>query len=482
MEERNLGNAYGTVTPAIVKELQEILGEKAVISDDAEKLQPYGFDILALLHKKGHTPEAVVKPETREQICAIMKLATRETIPVTPRGAGSGLAGAAVPTHGGISLSLERMNRILEVDRVDRVAVVEPGVVTNELCRRVAEDGLMYAGYPMSTETSFIGGNVATNAGGAKVVRYGNTRRHVLGLEVVLANGEVIEVGGRFRKSTWGYDFLDLMIGSEGTLGIFTKIVLNLISAPGKIMDLLVPFPDTETAVSAVAEVILSEGVIPETVEFMDRICFLESSKHHGVALPLQDTDRAGAFLIIQLQGETQEKLEDLCQKAGETCMDQGAIDVFVAVSQSHSRDIWKIRESYSEGVARAGPNVYFTSDIVVPFSKVPEMMRELKRLEQKYQTTIPTTGHIADGNLHSCIFKPEGISLEAWPDKAEEIFDEMSHIALEMGGAGSGEHGVGTLKRDLFLKTKTETELALLRGIKQVFDPKNILNPGTML
>ena len=482
MEGRDLEQSYGAVTPATIRELQEILGEKGVIFDDAEKLQPYGFDILALLHQKGHTPEAVVKPQTREQVSEIMKLATRETIPVTPRGAGSGLAGAAVPTHGGISLSLERMNRILEVDRVDRVAVVEPGVVTNELCRRVAEDGLMYAGYPMSTETSFIGGNVATNAGGARVVRYGNTRRHVLGLEVVLADGEVIEVGGRFRKSTWGYDFLNLMIGSEGTLGVFTKIVLNLIAAPGKIMDVLVPFPDTETAVRAVSEVIISEGVIPETVEFMDRICFLESSKHHGVALPLQDTDQAGAFLIIQLQGETQEDLVDLGQKTGETCLAQGAIDVFVAVSPRHSRDIWKVRESYAEGVARAGPNVYFTSDIVVPFSKVPEMMRELQRMEQRYRTTIPTSGHIADGNLHSCIFKPEGVSVEEWPEKAEEIFDEMSRIALEMGGAGSGEHGVGTLKRSLFLKTRTETELALLRGIKKVFDPKNILNPGTMI
>jgi glycolate oxidase len=411
-----------------------------------------------------------------------MKLATRETIPVTPRGAGSGLAGAAVPTHGGISLSMERMNHILEIDRVDRVAVVEPGVVTNTLCERVAEEGLMYAGYPMSTETSFIGGNVATNAGGGKVIRYGNTRRHVLGLEVVLANGEIIEVGGRFRKSTWGYDLLNLMIGSEGTLGIFTKVVLNLISAPKQIMDILVPFPDTETAVSAVAEVIISEGVVPETVEFMDRICFMESAKHHGIALPIKDSDRAGAFLIIQLQGDTQEELEELCQKAGETCLSQGAIDVFVAVSPSHSRDIWKIREHYGEAVARAGPNAYFTSDIIVPFSKVPEMMQELKRLERKYGIAIPTVGHIADGNLHSSLFKPDGVSVEAWPEKAEAIFDEMSRIALEMGGAGSGEHGVGTLKRSLFLKTKTETELSLMRGLKQVFDPKNILNPGTIL
>ena len=473
---------YGSVTPETIRELQGIVGEKGVIFDDTEKLTPYGFDILALLHQKGHTPDAVVKPQTTEQVCEVMKLASRETIPVTPRGAGSGLAGAAVPTHGGISLSLERMNRILEIDRVDRVAVVEPGVVTNELCNRVAEEGLMYAGYPMSTETSFIGGNVATNAGGGKVIRYGNTRRHVLGLEVVLANGEVIEVGGRIRKSTWGYDFLNLMIGSEGTLGIFTKIILNLIAAPGKIMDILVPFPDTETAVRAVSEVIVSEGVIPETVEFMDRICFVESSKHHGVTLPIKDTDQAGAFLIIQLQGETQEALEELCRKAGETCLEQDAIDVFIAVSPSQSRDIWKVREHYGEAVARAGPNVYFTSDIVVPFSKIPEMMRELERMAQKYGTTIPTVGHIADGNLHSSLFKPDGVSVEAWPEKAEAIFDEMSQIALEMGGTGSGEHGVGTLKRSLFLETRTKTELTLLRGIKQVFDPQNLLNPGTLL
>ena len=473
---------YGRVTLETIQELRGIVGEKGVIFDDAEKLQPYGFDVLALAHRKGHPPDAVVKPENTEQVSGVMKLANRESIPVTPRGAGSGLAGAAVPTHGGISLSMERMNRILEIDRMDRVAVVEPGVVTNALCERVAEEGLMYAGYPMSTETSFIGGNVATNAGGGKVIRYGNTRRHVLGLEVVLANGEVIEVGGRFRKSTWGYDLLNLMIGSEGTLGIFTRIVLNLISAPPKTMDVLVPFPNTETAVGAVAEVIVSEGVVPETVEFMDRICFLESSKLHEVTLPIQDTDQAGAFLIIQLRGDTQEELEELCRQAGETCLAQGAIDVFVAVSAQHSRDIWKIREHYGEGVARAGPNAYFTSDTIVPFSKIPEMMRELKKMEQKYGIAIPTVGHIADGNLHSALYKPDGVSVEEWPDKAEEIFDEMSRIALEMGGAGSGEHGVGTLKRSLFLKTKTKTELALMRGLKQVFDPKGILNPGTML
>jgi glycolate oxidase len=477
-----LDKTYGRVTPEMTRELRGIVGEAGVIFDDPEKLQPYGFDVLALLHGKGHPPEAVVKPTTPEQISAILKLANRESIPVTPRGAGSGLAGAAVPIHGGISLSLERMNRILEINRVDRVAVVEPGVITNHLCEQVAAEGLMYAGYPMSTETSFIGGNVATNAGGGRVIRYGNTRRHVLGLEVVLADGEVIDVGGKYRKSTWGFDLLNLMIGSEGTLGIFTKIVLNLISPPAKIMDILVPFPDTETAVAAVADVIISEGVVPETVEFMDRLCFVESSKHQGIALPIRDAEHAGAFLIIQQQGETQEELEELCRKVGETCLSQGAIDVFVAVNPRQSRDIWRIRERYGEGVARAGPNAYFTSDVVVPFSKVPDMMRELKRMEGEYGIDIPTVGHIADGNLHSGLFKPDGVAVEAWPEQAEAIFDEMSRIAVELGGVGSGEHGVGLLKRSLFLKTKTKTELALMRGIKQLFDPNQILNPGKII
>lgn len=473
---------YSRVTPEMARELRSIVGDGGVIFDDPEKLQPYGFDDLALYQGKGHPPEAVVKPRTAEQVSQILKLASREVVPVTPRGAGSGLAGAAVPMHGGISLSLERMSRILEIDRVNRVAVVEPGVVTNELCGQVAREGLMYAGYPMSAGSSFIGGNVATNAGGGKVIRYGNTRRHVLGLEVVLASGEVIEVGGKYRKSTWGYDLLNLMIGSEGTLGVFTKIVLNLISAPDKTMDVLVPFPDTETAVSAVSEVMISEGIVPEAVEFMDQLCFVESSKYHGVALPIRDADRAGAFLIIQLRGETQEELEGLCRKAGEICLAQGAIDVFVAVSPRQSNDIWKIRESYGEGLVRADPNVFFTSDVVVPFSKIPEMMQELARLGEKYGIEIPTVGHIADGNLHSGLFKPDGVSVEEWPEKAEAIFDEMSRIAVALGGVGSGEHGVGLLKRPLFLEIKTDTELALMRGIKQVFDPDCILNPGKII
>lgn len=473
---------YGKVNEEIVGNLREIVGEKNVIYEDKEKLEEYWADTLTALIGEKHLPEVVVKPESTEHISRIMKLASENRIPVTPRAAGTGLAGGVVPLYGGIVLSVEKMNRILEIDKTDRIAIAEPGVITSELCRKVEEEGLMYAGYPMSTESSFIGGNVATNAGGAKVIRYGNTRRHILGLEVVLPNGEIIDLGGRYRKSTWGYNLLHLMIGSEGTLGIMTKITVNLISATGKTIDLIVPFADTETAVDAVANVIVTGGILPEAVEFMDKLCLVQSAKHHEIKIPFQDNEAAEAFLIIQLFGESEEALENLCEKTGEICLENGALDVFVAESRSDSEKIWKVREEFGEGLAAANPYTFFGGDIVVPFSKVPEIMRELKKMEEKYDTKIPTVAHIADGNLHPAIFKPENVSPEEWPEMAERLFDEMIDIAIKLGGVGSGEHGVGILKKSIFLHTKSSAELEVMRGIKKAFDPDYILNPGKII
>jgi glycolate oxidase len=362
------------------------------------------------------------------------------------------------------------------------VAVAEPGVITSELCKKVEEEGLMYAGYPMSTESSFIGGNVATNAGGGKVIRYGNTRRHILGLEVVLPSGTVLELGGRYRKSTWGYNLMHLMIGSEGTLGIVTKVMVNLITGIGKTIDLVVPFGDTETAVEAVSKVIVTGGILPEAVEFMDRLCFTQSAKYHEIAVPFQDREDVEAYLIVQLFGETDEELEEVYEKAGEICLENGALDVFVAESRRDSENIWKIREEFGQGLGLTGKQLYYGGDIIVPFSKVPEMMKELKRLEEKYSTTIPTVAHIADGNLHSALFKPDDVPPEDWIEVAEGIYDEMTDIAIRLGGVGSGEHGVGVLKKQIFLKNKSEEELDIMRGIKKSFDPNHILNPGKII
>ena len=473
---------YAKVTEETIAELKAIVGDNNVIHDDTEKLQDYRGDTMAALMPDIPGPEAAVKPETTEQVSRIMKLASEKNIPVTPRGAGSGLAGAAIVDLGGIVLSLEKMDKIIEIDTTDRIAIVEAGVITNDLCEKAEEAGLTYAGYPMSTHSSFIGGNVATNAGGGKVIRYGNTRTHILGLEVVLPSGEIIELGGRFRKSTWGYDLMQLMIGSEGTLGIVTTVTVNLISGSGKTVDLIVPFPDMTTAVDSVAKVIVDGGIIPEAVEYMDRLCLTQAAKYHETTIPFMDNEDVGAFLIIQLLGETQDDLENLYEKTGEICLENGALDVFVAESRADSDNIWKVREEFGPGLAITGRMPVFGGDIIVPFSKVPEMMREIKKLEEKYNTVIPTVAHIADGNLHSAILKPEDMPAENWRETAEGIFTEMTEIAFKLGGIGSGEHGVGLLKKESFLKSKTEAELNIMRQIKKAFDPNYILNPGKIL
>jgi len=469
---------YSTVTTEMIEELREIVEAKNVIFENKDKLENYAADEAGEIF--GHLPEVVVKPDSTEQVSKIMQLANENKITVTPRAAGSGLAGAAVPLYGGIVLSIERMNKIFEIDKVNRVAVVEPGVITNELCLKVLDAGLMYAGYPMSVETSFIGGNVATNAGGGKVIRYGNTRRHILGLEVVLPTGEVIELGGKFRKDTWGYNLLNLIIGSEGTLGIFTKIILNLVPSAGMTVDLLVPFGDIETAVNTVADVIVSAGVLPVAVEFMDKLSVDLVTKYLNTKIAFQD--KAESYLIIQLESESKEGLENLYEKVGEICLNNGALDVFVADSRIDSENIWRVRQEFAEGLRAADPYVSFSGDVVVPLSKVPEMMKEIKRIGEKYNMRIPTAAHIADGNLHPELMKPENISVQEWPKMAEEIYEEMTEIAIKFGGTGSGEHGIGFIKKPIFLKTKLEAELNLMRGIKKVFDPNYILNPGKII
>jgi glycolate oxidase len=474
---------YGKVTAEIVEELKRIVGEKNTVFEDKAKLAEYGMDTLSLITGVVADPEIAVKPDSTAQVSAIMKLASKHKIPVTARGAGTGLAGSAIPTSQGIVLSLEKMNRVLEIDTVDRVAVVEAGVITKDLCRKVEEYGLMYAGYPMSTESSFIGGNVATNAGGAKVIRYGNTRKHILGLEVVLANGEVLQLGGRFRKSTWGYDLMETIIGSEGTLAIVTKVIVNLIPGGGKTLDLIVPFPDTEKAVIAVSKMIVEGNIFPVAVEFMDRTSLTLSARHHEISLPFTDRDDVGAFLIIQLHGKTQEELDGTYERAGELCLENGALDVFAAESRRDSENIWKVREEYSPGFRFLEKMFYANpGDVIVPFSKIPEMMKELRRLEKKYNTMIITVGHIADGNLHTHFFKPDDVLPEDWPEYAKKIYDELTDCALKLGGVGSGEHGIGMLKKAIFLRTKSPVEIEVMRGIKKAFDPDCILNPDKII
>ncbi len=423
-------------------------------------------------------PEAVVRPDNTGQVSAVMKIASHYRIPVTPRGAGSGLNGGAVPLAGGIVLSLERMNAILEIDPVNRVAVVEPGVVTNDLCRAAAEKGFLYAGYPMSTETSFIGGNFATNAGGGKVVRYGSTRRHILGAEAVLPSGEIMELGGRYRKDSWGYNILQLLIGSEGTLAIVTKLIVNLEPKPGKTVNLLACYPDIEKLVESVSKVI-SSGKKIISCEFMDRNLVRYTTEYLGCRLPEQE--RSEGYLIIQIEGDNEEQLEESYEAVGKICLSCGAFEVFVAESRTDSAAMWNVRQNGLEGMRAKDPHACSSGDLMVPLSAVPEMLRRIDAAGREWGLEMGIIAHIGDGNIHPIPIKPEGMTPEKWAIYSEEFFEALIKEAIELGGVGSGEHGVGHVKQHIITQSKSPAELDLLRGIKRSFDPLNILNPGKM-
>jgi glycolate oxidase len=467
---------FGKVTPRIVAEFEKILGSNAVIYQDEEALENYSRDETGGEYY-AHMPDVVLKPENAEQISKILKIANSEHLPVTPRGAGSGLAGASVPIYGGAVLSFEKMNKIIEIDKSNLVAVVEPGVVTNDLCRKVSEGGLYYAGYPMSVETSFIGGNVATNAGGSKVIKYGNTAHHVLGLEVILPDGETMQFGGKRRKDSSGYDLTRLMVGSEGTLAVFTKIFLNLIPLPGKTVDLLVPFADIATAIKNVGPLIAESKTLPSALEFIDDRSVKLGSKYNNIVLPFQE--KAGAYLIVQYEGRNVEELENIYEKAGKALLNGGALDVFVADNRTNSEKIWRIRRNWLEGIKAFEPHTP-TGDVVVPTSEIPTIMEYIDEVSKEYKIEIPVAGHAADGNLHPAPMKPKEVPVQEWKDLSEEILAKIALQAAKMGGAVSGEHGIGFVKKHLLKETKSK-QFKIMKKLKGSFDPNGIMNPGKL-
>ncbi|HOU14785.1 MAG TPA: FAD-linked oxidase C-terminal domain-containing protein [Anaerolineae bacterium] len=465
---------YNPVTPAIVAELQNIVGEKYVIHDDVEKMEAYAHDEVAD-PAFAHMPDVVVKPASAEEIAAIMRLANRELIPVTPRGAGSGLSGGAVPVYGGILLSVERMNRILEIDRDNLVVVVEPGVVTNVINEILKDDGLFYAGYPMSVETCFVGGNVAENAGGGKAVKYGVTGRYVMGLEVVLPTGEIVQFGGKRVKDVTGYDLVQLMVGSEGTLGIFTKIILKLLPLPTAKVDLLVLFKDVPSAIALVPKIMTNGRIIPTAIEFMDKLSVQTTCKYLNEDLPYE---QAGAMLLIEVDGGSEAQVEKEYETIGELCLEHGAIEVYVADNHTTQERVWSVRRNIAEAFKVYSP-VQSLEDIVVPFAQIPDLMPELDRLSEKYDVIIPCYGHAGDGNLHATIVKHPHMPLEVWEEQEHAVLFDLYQAVAKLGGTLSGEHGIGTKRRDFLPMLLDGTVIALQRRIKAAFDPNGVLNPG---
>jgi glycolate oxidase len=467
-----MNSEYNPLTAEIIDELRGIAGKGNVITD-GEKLEAYSHDETDA-REYGHNPEAVVLPSSAEETAAIVKLANRERVPVTPRGAGSGLSGGAIPEYGGIVVSLERMNRLIEVDRDNMAAVVEAGMVTNDFALAVQDQGLFFAGYPMSLQTCVIGGNIAENAGGGKAVKYGVTGRYVLGLTLVTPSGEIVELGGKLAKDVSGYDLKSLIVGSEGTLGIVTRAVIRLIGYPSSKSDLLALFRTPKDAIDLVPE-ILCRGVTPTSIEFMDRLSAQTSCKYLNESLPYED---CGAMLLIERDGADPGQVESDLIGTGKLCESRGALEVYVAEDRNNIERIWNVRRSLAEAFKVYSP-VQSIEDIVVPISKIPAMIPELERLGKKYGMRIPCYGHAGDGNLHATLVKDSGMSMEDWKKNETACQRELYEITKKAGGKISGEHGIGIKRREFFKDLVSPAELELMKALKRAWDPNNIMNPG---
>jgi glycolate oxidase len=465
---------YNPVTPAILAELKQIVGERYVIFGDPEKMEPYSHDEVAE-KSYAHMPDVVVKPRSAVEIAHIMQLANREHIPVTPRGAGSGLSGGAVPLYGGILLSVERMNKILEVDKENMVIVVEPGVVTNDINALIKDDGLFFAGYPMSVESCFVGGIIAENAGGGRAVKYGVTERYILGLEMVTPEGEIITLGGKRVKDVVGYDFVKLMVGSEGTLGIFTKAIIKLLPLPSEKVDLLVLFKDIDSAVKVVPIIMTNGRIIPTAVEFMDELSVHAACKYLNEHLPYENT---GAMLLIEVDGNSKEVLEREYETIGKLCQEHGALEVYVADNYTTQERVWSVRRNIAEAFMVDSPHQSL-EDIVVPISTIPRLTQALEKIAQKYDIQIPSYGHAGDGNIHATPVKNPKHSLAQWEAMLPQVLGDIYAVTKELGGTISGEHGIGHKRKKYMSDVVDPHALDLMKRVKRVFDPNNILNPG---
>ena len=464
---------YNQFTESIAQELIGIFGAANVYYNDAERLEPYAHDEAAGCATR--VPEAVVRPKSAEEISQLMKLANREKIPVTARGAGSGLSGGAVPIHGGIVIDCCRMNHILDVDKANMTVTVEPGVITSEINEMLRPHGLFYAGYPMSLETCTIGGNVAENAGGGKAVKYGVTGRYVLGLEMVSPTGDIVMLGGKLVKDVSGLNLLQLMIGSEGILGVFTKIILKLLPLPKASVDMLCLFNSIGEAIGAVPKIMTEGGVIPTAMEFMDKLSFQTACKYLNETLPCQDS---GAMLLITIDGADAAQVEHDYDVIGEQCLKAGATQVYVADTKANSERIWRIRRSVAEAFKVFSPNQSL-EDIVVPIASIPDMSAAIDRISKKYGVLIPCYGHAGDGNLHATPVMPPEWTLEKWQEVLPNLLMELYAETIALGGHISGEHGIGHKRKKYMLKLADKGFLTMMQAVKNGLDPNGILNPG---
>ena len=449
----------------VIWSLRKIVGLRQVLTAK-EDLICYGYDAQHV----EHLPEAVVRPENAEQIIKLVLFANEEGIPLTPRGAGTGLSGGSVAVTGGVVIDLGRMNRILDIDRENLLATVEPGVVTADLHTAVEAVGLMYPPDPGSMKVSTIGGNVAENAGGLRAIKYGVTKDYLMALEGVTPTGEFFKAGAVTMKSVSGYDLARLMCGSEGTLGIFTKIVLKLIPLPKARRSVLASFGKLEEAARAVSGII-SAGIMPATLEIMDNTTIRAVEKYKHLGLPID----AGALLLLEVDGAAAQVKEEAAE-AISVIKAHGASEVQTAKDDEERDRIWEGRRAALGALSRVRPTTVL-EDATVPRSKLAEMVSEIEAIAVRYSLIIGIFGHAGDGNLHPTILTDERDADEM--ARVEQAVKDIFEAALRLGGTVSGEHGIGFSKADFLPLEMGPGAMSMMRAIKSALDPKNILNPG---
>lgn len=468
MSHPSAAPAFAPVTDEHLRHLRDIVGPAHVLVSQDDR-EPYSHDYTEDLR---FWPEVVVRPAAVDEVARVLRYCHEHHLPVTPRGAGTGLSGGALAVHGGVVLAAGRLNRILEIDEENLMVTVEPGVITQVLQETVEKRGLYYAPDPASRGSCYIGGNISHNSGGPRALKYGVTKDWVYGLEAVLPTGEILHTGGKLYKNVTGYNLTQLIVGSEGTLAFVTKIILKLIPLPRFKRTLLAPFPTVRCAARSVVR-ILEQKITPAACEFMEQAAVQAAEQKRGTKFPFSEYP---ALLLIEVDGMEEGVLDNQVLRIAECCIGEGAPDVFPAETPEKQKMLWDMRRSIGEAVKSI--STYKEEDTVVPRSRLPELMDAIREVRQQYGIDAICYGHAGDGNIHVNILK-RGMTDAQWQEQLPLAIHDLFTRVVALGGTISGEHGVGYVQRPYLHLAIGTAELALMRSLKQAFDPRGILNPS---
>ena len=467
---------YNTVDRAVTEMLKVIVGRENVIADP-DRMLDYGHDEFSLRDIR-RVPDLVVKPRKTEEVAAVLRLANEHKIPVTPRGGATGLCGGCVPSFGGIVLSLEKMNRVLEIDSENQMAVVEAGVTLRDFEQCIEDAGFYFPPHP-GEESAMIGGMVATNAGGSRAVKYGVIRNYVRGLEVVLPTGDIIHLGGKLLKSSTGYNLLQLFIGSEGTLGVMTKATIQFLAKPAVTRSLVIPFDSLEKAIETVP-LLFKKKIVPLALEFVPLDVIKISEEHLHKKWPCS---QGKTHLLVILDAQSEEEMDRLSQAVAEAALENEALDVFIADTAKKQETVLDIRSKIYEAIKSETIEIL---DISIPRAEIVSHVKKVQDISRKYDIWLPTFGHAGDGNVHTHIMKARyengaiiPLPESEWRGKAEKVREELYADGRARGGVISGEHGIGLVKKKYLAFSLEPKQVELMKGIKKIFDPNAILNPG---